>query len=209
MKEKIEQAVDMFLRDRWCDTDESYEYRLDSVYSFRVAGDICNPRHHDIPHIYIYFTQNIHGLITKLSNSYLFSAMYVKDADIRKTLIDGLYGQYQRLHKMEERVEIGFGHYYSVLNDNEKLRKEIESLKKQLQEEKNAHTETQCRVIFATHILNGNREEATKEFTIEYDKQIKNLVVENAKLLKEIEDYKKSVNSWKTKFEQSKEKWYN
>lgn len=193
MKEKIEQAVDMFLRDRWCDTDESYEYKLDSVYSFRVAGDICNPRHHDIPHIYIYFTQNIDGIVTKLSNSYLFSPMYVKDADIRKTLIDGLYGQYQRLSKMEKDVEIGFGHYYSVLNDNEKLRKE-------LQEEKAAHTETKARVIFATHILNGNREEATKEFTNEYDSQIKNLIVENGKLLREIEDYKKSVNSWKTKF---------
>lgn len=193
MKEKIEQAVDMFLRDRWCDTDESYEYKLDSIYSFRVAGDICNPRCHDIPHIYIYFTQNISGLVTKLSNSYLFSPMYVKDADIRKTLIDGLYGQYQRLSKMEKDVEIGFGHYYSVLNDNEKLRKE-------LQAEKAAHTETKARVIFATHILNGNRQEATNDFMKEYDSQIKSLVNENAKLLREIEDYKKSVNSWKTKF---------
>ena len=119
MKEKIEKAVEVFLRDRWCDSDE-----------------------------------------------------------------------------------ISFGHYYSVLNDNEKLRKELE-------QEKAAHTETKARVIFATHILNGNRQEATNDFMKEYDKQIKSLVNENAKLLKEIEDYKKSVNSWKTKFEQSKEKWYN
>jgi regulator of replication initiation timing len=193
MKEKIEQAVDMFLRDRWCDTDESYEYKLDSIYSFRVAGDICNPTYYQIPHIYIYFSQNIDGLVTKLSNSYLFSPMYVKDADIRKTLIDGLYGQYQRLSKMEKDVEIGFGHYYSVLNDNEKLRKE-------LQEEKAAHTETKARVIFATHILNGNREEATNEFTNEYDKQIKNLISENGKLNREIEHYKKSLSSWHSKF---------
>jgi regulator of replication initiation timing len=193
MKEKIEQAVDMFLRDRCCDSDESYEYRLDSIYSFRVACDICNPRCHEIPHIYIYFTQNIDGLVTKLSNSYLFSPMYMKDADIRKTLIDGLYGQYQRLSKMEKDVEIGFVHYYSVLNDNEKLRK-------QLQEEKAAHTETKNRVIFATHILNGNRDEATKEFTNEYDKQIKNLISENGKLNREIENYKKSLSSWHLKF---------
>ena len=202
MKEKIEQAVDMFLRDRWCDVDESYEYKLDSIYSFRIAGTVCNPRQHENPHINIYFTQNIDGIVTRLSNTMLFTKMYVSDFAIRKSLIDGLYGQYQRLHKMEERVEIGFGHYYSVLNDNEKLRKE-------LQAEKTAHTETKARVIFATHILNGNREEATKEFTIEYDKQIKNLVVENAKLNREIEDWKKSANSWKTKFELSKEKWYN
>ena len=202
MKEKIEQAVDMFLRDRWCDTDESYEYKLDSIYSFRVAGDICNPRHHENFYINIYFTQNIDGIVTRLSNTMLFSKMYVSDFAIRKSLIDGLNGQYERLSKMEKNVEIGFGHYYSVLNDNEKLRKE-------LQEEKAAHTETKARVIFATHILNGNREEATKEFTIEYDKQIKNLVVENGKLNREIEDWKKSANSWKTKFELSKEKWYN
>ena len=103
---------------------------------------------------------------------------------------------------IEKDVEISVSLYRSVLEDNDKLRKE-------LQEEKAAHTETKARVIFATHILNGNREEATKEFTIEYDKQIKNLVVENAKLNREIEDWKKSANSWKTKFELSKEKWYN
>ena len=99
-------------------------------------------------------------------------------------------------------INLDFDLLYKLLSENEKLLKE-------LQEEKAAHTETKARVIFATHILNGNREEATKEFTIEYDKQIKNLVVENAKLNREIEDWKKSANSWKTKFELSKEKWYN
>lgn len=202
MKQKIEETVDMFLSDRWCDSDESYEYKLDSIYSFRIAGTVCNPRQHENPYINIYFTQNIDGIVTRLSNTMLFSKMYVSDFAIRKSLIDGLNGQYERLSKMEKNVEIGFGHYYSVLNDNEKLRKELE-------QEKTAHTETKCRVIFATHILNGNREEATNEFMKEYDSQIKSLVNENAKLLKEIEDYKKSVNSWKTKFEQSKEKWYN
>jgi hypothetical protein len=106
-------------------------------------------------------------------------------------------------HQLEEK-ETGFSlvMYRSVLEDNDKLRKE-------LQEEKTAHTNTKNRVIFATHILNGNRQEATNDFMKEYDSQIKSLVNENAKLLREIEDYKKSVNSWKTKFELSKEKWYN
>ena len=89
--------------------------------------------------------------------------------------------------------EKGFGHYYSVLNDNEKLRKELEL-------EKAAHTETKARVIFASHILNGNRPEATREFTNEYDMRIKNLIVENGKLKREIEDYKKSLNSWIDKY---------
>ena len=83
--------------------------------------------------------------------------------------------------------------YRSVLEDNDKLRKE-------LQEEKAAHTNTKNRVIFATHILVGNRDEATKEFTNEYDKQIKNLISENGKLNREIENYKKSLSSWHSKF---------
>lgn len=164
MKKKIEEAVDMFLRDRWADYNDIYEYKLDSIYSFKISGDICNPEWHDVPHININFTQNVNGLVTKLSNSYVFSRLFSKDVDVRKTLIDGLYGLYGRLHKMEERVEIGFGVYQSVLNDNDKLRKENESLKKQLQEEKSAHTETKARIVFAEHILKGNREEKVKEF---------------------------------------------
>jgi len=83
--------------------------------------------------------------------------------------------------------------YQSVLRDNEKLRKEIQT-------EKEAHIETKNRVIFASHILNGNRPEATREFTNEYDKQIKNLIVENGRLKREIEDYKKSLNCWIDKY---------
>jgi predicted translin family RNA/ssDNA-binding protein len=83
--------------------------------------------------------------------------------------------------------------YRSVLEDNDKLRKE-------LQEEKAAHVNTCNRAIFATHILNGNRDEATKEFTSEYDKQIESLAKENGKLNREIADYKKSLNAWHTKF---------
>lgn len=164
MKKKIEEAVDMFLRDRWADDDNSYEYKLDPIYSFKVEGDICNPKYQEVPHINISFTQNVDGLVTKLSNSYVFSRLFVKDVDIRKTLIDGLYGQYQRLYKMEDGIEIGVNLYRSVLNDNDKLRKENESLKKQLQEEKAAHTDTKARIVFAEHILNGNREEKVKQF---------------------------------------------
>ena len=165
MKKKIEEAVDMFLRDRWADYDTSYEYKLDSIYSFKISGDICNPRSHEIPHIVIDFTQNISGLVTNLNNHFVFTRSFLDDINIRKTLIDGLYGQYQRLYKMEDGVEIGVNIYRSVLNDNDKLRKENESLKKQLQEEKAAHIVTKNRVIFAGHILSGNRDERVKEFS--------------------------------------------
>ena len=45
------------------------------------------------------------------------------------------------------------------------LRNEVKRLGERLQEEKNAHTTTQCRAIFAKHILNGDRDEKVKHFT--------------------------------------------
>lgn len=204
MKKKIEEAVDMFLRDRWADCEKSYEYKLDSIYSFRVEGDICNPKCHEVPHIYIYFTQNVNGLVTKLSNAYVFSRLFSKDVDIRQTLIDGLYGQYQRLHKMEERVEIGFGHYHAVVNDNDKLRKENESLKKSLEEEKALHNKNIARIVFAMNILQGYRDEKCESFTNEYEKEIKKLIEEIGYLKRENTDLHKSVYSWQLKFNDSK-----
>ena len=44
------------------------------------------------------------------------------------------------------------------------LRNEVKRLGERLQEEKNAHTTTQCRAIFATHILKGNRDERVTEY---------------------------------------------
>ena len=48
--------------------------------------------------------------------------------------------------------------------ENYELRSELKRLINDLQEEKNAHTTTQCRAIFAKHILNGDRDERVKEF---------------------------------------------
>ena len=91
------------------------------------------------------------------------------------------------------KINLDFDFLFKLLCENEKLLKE-------LREEKAAHTETKARVIFASHILNGNRPEAKREFTNEYDMRIKNLIVENGKLKREIEDYKKSLNSWIDKY---------
>jgi hypothetical protein len=43
------------------------------------------------------------------------------------------------------------------------LRNEVKRLGERLQEEKNAHTTTKCRAIFAKHILNGDRDERVIE----------------------------------------------
>ena len=47
--------------------------------------------------------------------------------------------------------------------ENYELRSELKRLIEDLQEEKNAHTTTRCRAIFAKHILNGDRDERVKE----------------------------------------------
>lgn len=201
MKQKIEEAVDKFLRDRWTDCDTEYEYNLDSIYSFKISGDICNPRSKELPHIDITFTQNVNGLVTRLNNSYLFSRFSKMDIDIRKTLIDGLYGQYQRLYKMEERVEIGFEHYYAVVNDNDKLRKENQSLKKQLEEEKAEHDKNMSRIVFAMNILQGYRDDKSEAFKNEYEKEIEKLIKENGGLKRENQDLVKSLYAWKDKYD--------
>jgi len=56
-----------------------------------------------------------------------------------------------------------------TVKENYELRSELRRLIADLQEEKNAHTTTQCRAIFATHILNGHRDERVKEFIKEHD----------------------------------------
>ena len=134
---------------------------------------------------------------------------YIKDFLTYDTMLNDpmLYvGHLQnKIHTLEHKLEeaerkleekengLSIRLYRSVLEDNDKLRKE-------LQEEKAAHVNTCNRAIFARHILNGNRDEATKEFTSEYDKQIESLTKENGKLNREIADYKKSLNAWHTKF---------
>ena len=84
-------------------------------------------------------------------------------------------------------ISIGYDLYKSVLKDNDKLREEIKTLEKEVEtwkrasvenhnaylsamsgyadyqnkyiQEKMDHTTTSARIVFAKHILNGNRDE--------------------------------------------------
>lgn len=75
----------------------------------------------------------------------------------------------EELKKMKENIN-SLSLHNSVLEDNNKLRKEnyelrseLKRLIEDLQEEKKDHTMTKCRSIFATHILNGDRDERVIE----------------------------------------------
>lgn len=67
---------------------------------------------------------------------------------------------------MEINTSIGYDLYKSVLADNDNLRNYIKELKKTTEfwkekylKEKMDHTTTSARIIFAKHILSGNRDE--------------------------------------------------
>lgn len=76
---------------------------------------------------------------------------------------------------MEIDTSIGYDLYKSVLKDNDNLRDYIKELKKTTEfwkekylKEKMDHTTTSARIIFAKHILSGNRDENVIEHMENY-----------------------------------------
>ena len=64
------------------------------------------------------------------------------------------------------------------------LKKEADELKSKYEIEKIEHCYTKARVIFAMHILNGNREDKVEDFMTEKDKEIRDLKIK----IKNLED---------------------
>ena len=100
----------------------------------------------------------------------------------------------------------------SIIEDNNKktkenyeLRNEVKELKDKLDDEKSNHTLDNCRMIFASHILNGNRDEKVKDFTNEYEKQIEALVKDNGQLERDLKLFQKSVKAWQEKYQKASE----
>jgi hypothetical protein len=96
-------------------------------------------------------------------------------------------------------------HSNTMIKENVELRNEIQELKDKLESEKSNHTLDNCRMIFASHILNGNRDEKVKEFTNEYEKQIESLIKDNGQLERDLKLFQKSVNAWKEKYQKASE----
>jgi hypothetical protein len=76
---------------------------------------------------------------------------------------------------LEIDTSIGYDLYKSVLKDNDNLRDYIKELKKTTEfwkekylKEKMDHTTTSARIIFAKHILSGNRDENVIEHMENY-----------------------------------------
>jgi hypothetical protein len=67
-------------------------------------------------------------------------------------------------------LSINYDYYKSVIADNDRLRDEINHLKKESQtwkekylKEKMDHTTTEARIVYAKHILSGNRDKDVVE----------------------------------------------
>jgi len=76
---------------------------------------------------------------------------------------------------MESKVGVTYECYRALLAQNERLREELEY-------EKAAHTDTKARIVFANHILYGNRDDKVNLFKNEYVEIIEDLKNKISKL---------------------------
>jgi len=161
MTEKIKRIVDEFLKEHssW----GTYKYRLSDSYwvkfQFTLRKD-C---------IRVYLGVELPGYEFCRSEVYKMSNGPLDDDD--EGLAALILMIYREIEKMNsDGISIGYDVYKSVLSDNDKLREEIKALKKLAEDwhqkyiqEKLDHTTTLARIVFAKHILSGNRDEYVLE----------------------------------------------
>jgi hypothetical protein len=158
MTEKIKEIVNQFFKD--CDNCwDTYKYYLDDIYYVKFQPLMQKN------HIRVYFGVELPEYEYVSSGVYEIYYGPLNDAD--KGLAAFIEMQYRNAQRMNKsNVSISYDCYKSVLADNDKLRDEIKQLKKQSEDwhqkyikEKLDHTTTSARIVFAKHILSGNRDE--------------------------------------------------
>ena len=161
MTEKIKEIVDQFFQEHssW----GTYKYRLNSSYwvkfQFTLRTDCVR----------VYVGVELPGY--EFSRSGVYKMSYGPLNDDNEGLAALILMIYREIEKMNsDGVSIGYDLYKSVLTDNDKLRDEIKHLKEQSElwkqkflKEKMDHTTTASRIVFAKHILSGNRDERVIE----------------------------------------------
>jgi hypothetical protein len=158
MTEKIKEIIDQFFKDTY-NSWGAYEYKINSSYWVKFQPTMRK----DCIRVYLYF--ELDGF--EFKNSSVYEMQNGPLNDDNKGLAALVEMQYRDAEKMNSsNVSIGYDLYKSVLADNDNLREEIKQLKKQSEDwhnkyiqEKMDHTSTSARIIFAKHILSGNRDE--------------------------------------------------
>lgn len=162
MTEKIKEIVDQFFKEHSsCGT---YKYSLNSSYWVKFVFTLKKD------HIRVYLGVELPGYQYVTSGVYEIYNGPLNDAN--KGLAAFIEMQYMKVEKMNnDGISIGYDCYKSVLSDNDRLRDEINHLKKESElwkdiylQEKMAHTTTQARIVFAKKILSGERDERVIEY---------------------------------------------
>jgi hypothetical protein len=158
MKEKIKEIVDEYFKDSnnsW----GTYKYRINDSYWIKFQPMITKNL------IRVYLGNELPGF--EYVNSCVYEMQNGPLNDDDKGLAALIEMQYRNAERRNSsNVSIGYDIYKSVLKDNDNLREEIKELKKLAEdwhqkyiEEKMQHTSTSARIVFAKHILSGNRDE--------------------------------------------------
>ena len=162
MTEKIKEIVDEYFKDSnnsW----GTYKYRINDSYWIKFQPMITKNL------IRVYLGNELPGF--EYVNSCVYEMQNGPLNDDDKGLAALIEMQYRNAERRNSsNVSIGYDLYKSVLKDNDNLREEIKKLKKLAEdwhqkyiEEKMQHTTTGARIVFAKHILDGNRDEKVIE----------------------------------------------
>jgi hypothetical protein len=162
MTEKIKEIVNQYFKDSnelW----DTYKYSINDSYWVKFQPLMQKN------HIRVYLGVDLPGFEYVTSGVYEIYYGILNDAD--KGLAAFIEMQYRDAERRNSsNISIGYDLYKSVLADNNKLREEIENLKKLAEDwhqkyiqEKMDHTSTSARIVFAKHILSGNRDERVIE----------------------------------------------
>lgn len=164
MSEKIKDIVDRFMKDR-LDPESIYKYWINHFYYVKFQPASINNSYR------VYLGCQLPGYESVKSLVYQFqNGLLNDDNEGLSAVIMMLYRETEKMNN--DNLEISYSCYKSVIADNDILRDEIEHLKKESQawkdkyfKEKMDHTTTKSRIIYAKHILNGNRDKDVVEHT--------------------------------------------
>jgi hypothetical protein len=164
MTEKIKEIVHQFFDD--CnDTWDTYKYKLNDAYWVKFQPLMQKN------HIRVYLGVTLPGYEFVTSGVYEVYFGPLNDAD--KGLAAFIEMQYRNVERMNSyNVSMSYDEYKSISSDNKKLKDDVKNLEKECQawkdkyfQEKLAHTTTGARIVYAKHILDGNRDKDVVENT--------------------------------------------
>lgn len=188
MENKIKRIVDKFDYEKATLKDNLFfQYKLDNVYSveFSWVGTLAHINGHFYTTVKVF--QTIDDLVHAKSRIIYYN--YLNPSDYKQQIEQFILESYKELERMAGNISVNYDCYRSALKDNEELRMQNQDLKAKLAEEKADHTLTKSRIVFANHILAGNRDEKVL------------LHDQSDKLQQELEQYKKSNKAWTEKHE--------